>query len=109
MTNHLNGTQYHIGLYVAEILDEALQFDPKRYHYSLDKDIPLVYDSNLLPNDDCFLTISHKVAQQGPYSVIIFPPEQSEVPFTIIKLWYSENSELRVIDTSPLTQLCIYL
>ena len=67
-----------------------------------------MYDSNLQPNDDCFLTISHKVAQQGPYSVIIFPPEQSEVPFTDIKLWYSENSELRVIDTSPLTQLCTY-
>ena len=108
VTNHLNGTQYHIGLYVAEILDEALQFDPKRYHYSLDKDIPLVYDSNLQPNDDCFLNISHKVTRQGPYSVIIFPPEQSEVPFTNIKLWYSENSELRVIDTSQLTQLCTY-
>ena len=67
-----------------------------------------MYDSNLQPNDDCFLTISHKVARQGPYSVIIFPPEQSEVPFTDIKLWYSENSELRVIDTSPLTQLCTY-
>ena len=57
-----------------------------------------MYDSNLQHNDDCFLTVSHKVAQQGPYSV---PPEQSEVPFTDI-------SELRVIDTSPLTQLCNY-
>ena len=94
--------------YMAEILDEALPFDPKRYHYSLDKDIPLVHDSNLQPNDDRFLNISHKVTRQGPYSVIIFPPEQSEVRFTDIKLWYSENSELRVIDTSPLTQLCTY-
>ena len=86
-----------------------LGLETKRYHYSLDKDIPLVYDSNLQPNDDCFLTISHKVTRQGPFSVIIFPTEHSEVPFTNIKLWYSENSELGVIDTLPLTQLCSYL
>ena len=106
VTDQLNGTQYHIDLYVAESFDESYSFDPKHSPYSLHRDIGLVYSSDLQPNNNCLKTITYAIKRRGPYSIVIFLPLQTEVPFSNIRLWYTRRDELKIIDTSRLIQTC---
>ena len=101
VSNQVHATEYHVDFYVADILDEYPNFDP---HRSPDCGIKVVYNSNLQPSTDCFDTISYEVTRRGPYSVIIHPPD--EVPYSNLSLWYSENNDIRVIDTSRLSSIC---
>ena len=106
VTNQLSGTKFHIDFYIAEDLDENLHFDPQTYRFSLHQDIALAHDPNLLPTDNCTTTITHSITKRGPYSVVLFPPLQSEVPFSNISMWYSQNNHIRVIEISHLKQEC---
>jgi hypothetical protein len=106
VTNQLNGTNYHIDLYVAEDLDENLHFDPDTYPNTLHRDIALTYDRDLQPNNQCYSTITHTITKRGPYSIVLFAPSRVEVPSSNISFWYSQNNHIKVIDTSYLHEKC---
>ena len=94
VTNQINAaSEYHVDFYIADGLDENLSFDPDTSPSVLHRDVDLVYDHDLKqPSSLCFKSITYTVRKRGYYSVILFPPSQTEVPFTNLSLWYDQNN-----------------
>ena len=112
VTNVTSKDTYQSTVYILDNLDEAESFDPKTTNAKAD-DFTVYHNADLMPTTSgCFHQGEYRVSHRGYYTIVIFPPPNSEVPHTDIKIWYSAEYLLKTIEADTLNKFekccCIY-